>query len=452
MDDSEYLCGPHEDFNNDAIQKDLERMLHDPKHKLDELIANIRTRGFQAFSDIYVYPYGEKYLVIEGNRRTCAIKHLLEEEYDELDEHVQESLEYIPAKVLEYESEEELQRVKDSILGTLHLNSSLQWQPMQQAFAYYQKYMELLTRYRRNQEFKVNNRKINELASSYGLQKKEVLPELKVYVLYKTLRDNQYPVDGAMYSIIKEVIAKRKLCEEYFGFEHSTMEMTEDGMESLYQMCLSEHRPVSDPKKIAVLSKCYMQGRIDLLDDLLAGAISFQGLKDSLDAVIQANAFQRSLEKIKSEFDRIVFSPNPTHEERRIIEQILRHSENLRRSIDTSGGEGTQTSVNPRSVLFTKKGRLTQDSEFLTFEDSKYFIDSTEYPDSFPSHTEVTVRVETDDAIELDVLVNKDGEEIEGNSWDNPFVFSAEEECVYTFIVSTVDPEETGTYNLIVEA
>ena len=142
VDESDYLCDEDDDYAAPHLQRTLRQTLESKKeHKLDELILNIRSKGFQPFSDIYVYAYNGKFLVFEGNRRTAAIKYLIENEWDELDEEVKESLEEIPAKVVQYSNKQELVTIMDDILATTHLNPSLQWQPMQQAFSYYRKYM-----------------------------------------------------------------------------------------------------------------------------------------------------------------------------------------------------------------------------------------------------------------------------------------------------------------------
>tara|TARA_Y100000588_G_scaffold107970_1_gene118306 strand:+ start:8697 stop:9788 length:1092 start_codon:yes stop_codon:yes gene_type:complete len=336
VDESDYICDEDDDYSEDWIQKELLDMLQDqPQHKLQELKHSIREKGFEPFSDIYVRPYGDYYLVFEGNRRTASIKTLLEDEADNLSEDVLESLEEIPVKILDC-AEEDQDEVIDSILTTLHLNSSLQWQPMQQAFTYYRMYMELLYgRHGKNTgKFVSKNNYENKLSKQVGRERKDVVQELRVYRLYKQFRDTDYAIDGTMYSMLKEILAKRTMAEEYFEFNFSTFTMSEAGMSYLYPMCLGEGRPISQPKQASLLLKCHTTGRQDLLDQLADQEISFDEAKNELDSTVQANAYEKSLSKINSEFDKLIHKTNFTDSEASLVEKILKHAENLKRTFN----------------------------------------------------------------------------------------------------------------------
>ena len=102
VNENDFLCNKDDDYSDPNLQTQIEDILKSKKeHQLDKLILSIKLKGFQPFSDIYVYPYNDnKFIVFEGNRRTTAIKHLWKsDDYDDLDDRVQESLDAVPVKV-----------------------------------------------------------------------------------------------------------------------------------------------------------------------------------------------------------------------------------------------------------------------------------------------------------------------------------------------------------------
>ena len=334
VDDSDYICGEGDDYSNEWIQEELILKLEtEPQHKLDELKRSIRTRGFEPFSDIYVRPYGDWYLVFEGNRRTASIKSLLRNEAADLDQGVLESLSSVPVKILECD-ESEMDDSIQRILTTLHLNSSLQWQPMQQAFQFYQMYLKQLQQKRgyNGDGFIKDNYYIKKLAQQLGYERKQVVPELQVYCLYKQLRDNEYTIDGTMYSMLKEVLAKRTLARDYFEFDFDDYLMSELGMEYLYETCLDPDRPISKPQQVATLNKCVTIGRTDLLDLLANHQTDHDLVKAEMQGSVQEAAFSKGLEKIERELSKLVLQ-SPDAGETRVIKTILKHTENLSRLI-----------------------------------------------------------------------------------------------------------------------
>lgn len=331
VDNSEYICGEDDDYSMEWVQDELlEKLENEPQHKLAELKHSIRTRGFEPFSDIYVRPYGDWYLVFEGNRRTASIKSLLKEyETDGLEEDILESISSIPVKILEC-PEDEMDEHIQRILTTLHLNPSLQWQPMQQAFQFYQMYLKLLKGKKGLDDnvFVKDNYYIRKLSDQLGYERKQIVPELQVYCLYKQLRDCEYTIDGTMYSMLKEVLAKRTLSENYFEFDYETYEMSEPGMDYLYATCLDKDRPITKPQQVATLHKCVTLGRTDLLDLLASHETDHDSVKSEVSDTEKEAAFSKGLEKIERELSKLIYQ-RPSAEETRLIRKILSHSENL---------------------------------------------------------------------------------------------------------------------------
>ena len=141
---------------------------------------------------------------------------LKSDDYDDLDDRVQESLDAVPVKVLVCDDEEEREEIIEEILSTIHLTSSAVG-ALQQAFALHQKYVKLLNKeFFGSKAFRKDAGCIKELANGEG-RFQDVEPDLKVYQVYKLLRENDYIVDGNMYSIIKEVLNRPTLANDFLN-------------------------------------------------------------------------------------------------------------------------------------------------------------------------------------------------------------------------------------------
>ncbi len=443
VDESDYLCDEDDDYAAPHLQRTLRQTLESKKeHKLDELILNIRSKGFQPFSDIYVYPYNGKFLVFEGNRRTAAIKYLIENEWDELDEEVKESLEEIPAKVVQYSNKQELVTIMDDILATTHLNPSLQWQPMQQAFSYYRKYMSFLEdKFKSYTAFQRDSSCMKKLAGYLGRQEKDVIPEIKVYLLYKQLRDGNYTVDGNMYSIIKETLGKPTLLKEYFEYDAKEWEATSTGLERFYRLCLSKDRPVHDPKQVGVLQKCAKAKRFDLLEMLYNGETNIGDVKQTINSFTNDSSFLANLEKIEKTFNQLSYVPNPNETELRTIHKILQHAKGLRKSI----GDG----------FHREEGLISKDEDnVVEIRGANFFYSSHDMSKILPEDEVITIRVENSTTVQFDAFVF-DGEEqlydAEGEPFSNPFVFKSPKDAKLSVYVTTTETKKTGFYKLTCE-
>jgi hypothetical protein len=334
VDEADYICAEGDDYSAPWVQIELQRRLEsEPQHKLKDLKHSIRTKGFEPFSDIYVRQYGSAFLVFEGNRRTASIKSLLQHDREKLSAEALRSLREIPVKVLEC-PEESVEETVQGILTTLHLNGALQWQPMQHAFQYYKMYLELLSKRRPGSAsaFEVSNYYINKLSDQLGRQRKDVVPEVQVYCLYKQLRDSDYAIDGTMYSMLKELLGRRGLASEYFEFDYSTYTMSEAGMSYLHQICLCAERTISEPRQIRFLYLCHKHERWDLLEGLASHDLGLNEVRREVEMAADEDAFLGSLQKIERECAKLVPKSDYSAAERNVMGRIFKLLDTIRRS------------------------------------------------------------------------------------------------------------------------
>ena len=440
VDENDFLCSQKEDYSNPILQGKIEEILKTKKeHQLDKLILSIKLKGFQPFSDIYVYPYvGNKFIVFEGNRRTTAIKHLLKaDQYDDLDERVQESLDVVPVKVLECDNNDEREEIIEEILSTIHLTPPQQWGALQQAFALHQKYTKLLAKeFFGSKIFRKDAGCIKQLADGEGRVSKDVEPDLKVYQVYKLLRENDYIVDGNMYSIIKEVLGRPKLANDFFEFDNRTWQIPSSGLDKLFRMCLCDDRPVTDPKLVGVLQKCTKNKRFDILQKLLDRDIDIKTAKKEVDRISGSVEYYSDLDKIEKLFARLKFKCDPSEGERRIIETIFKHVENLKKSI----GYG----------FYEKKGKIEANEGLMTeIRGQDFFYEAHDLKSILPKDQIISLKVEDDSKYDIFVF---DGDEqiydAEGELFANPFVFRSPAEGELSVYITTNKSRDTGEYIL----
>lgn len=126
-------------FNDNADPHELVKALSDTAD-LDELIKSISENGYMSIEPLIVMRKGDKYVVLEGNRRLAAIKLLTEPGLaqkcrvvipKDLEAHVKDSLKEIAVYLVNKESEAR------SFIGFKHVNGPHKWDSFAKAqFAY----------------------------------------------------------------------------------------------------------------------------------------------------------------------------------------------------------------------------------------------------------------------------------------------------------------------------
>ena len=129
------------DIQSDETQSKLLNEIGKSKHALDDLIYSIKSQGFINFDTLLVKPLKgtDKYLVLEGNRRTAAIQILLRSE--DVDQEIKDSFRNLAVKELRLSAGEDEAEEIQRIISMRHLAGTRQWSPIARASAIYQNYM-----------------------------------------------------------------------------------------------------------------------------------------------------------------------------------------------------------------------------------------------------------------------------------------------------------------------
>lgn len=200
-----------------------------------------------------------KYLVLEGNRRTSAIKRLVTNaktfkgadlnKYDKI-KHTFDEIDVLQLKTKGLTEEQVEQRIS-IMLGLRHFGSVLDWEPINRACNIYQNYMSLEPGL---SEFKFQNSRCAEVANQLAVSVSEVKAALKTYITYLQLTEINTSVEEEHYSLIAAAIPLASKSMMYFDQDDDSFKFSEDSLSRLQGLCQFEVRKGlrGQPKKIIV--------------------------------------------------------------------------------------------------------------------------------------------------------------------------------------------------------
>jgi hypothetical protein len=170
-------------FGQPSIQDKLFEIVNrEPRFDIGSLSASIANNGFLKHERLIVAKYdGDKFLVLEGNRRVTAVRRLINDSdtYEKLRPQVKETLRTLPCFVLEgpvidgsVEQLELYRRASEIYIGMRHLMGAKSWEPASR----YEFQSRLIFE---------DGWSVVQVAERFGRKKAEVLRDLKAHVLYK---------------------------------------------------------------------------------------------------------------------------------------------------------------------------------------------------------------------------------------------------------------------------
>ncbi len=246
------------------VQEYILSVINKQAHHIAELIRGIRASGFIDKGDDMIVkriPKTDKYLVIEGNRRTTAIKHLLNDA-DDLKPIVRNTLTTLHVKEFFYKPNRELTEdaVIDILLGTIHINGQLPWGALEKAYYVHNSYLREMRKYTRDSEFKYIVNCCKEVATFFNLSANDVRKEIKVYRVYEELKEHSYEVMPHHFSLIDMAVTDRDLSEKYFELNQETFRFSRLGLERFNRLCIHHNKPISNPKDFRTFAKVFRHG------------------------------------------------------------------------------------------------------------------------------------------------------------------------------------------------
>ncbi|MDB4460848.1 ParB N-terminal domain-containing protein [bacterium] len=295
------------------------------KHRVEKLAQSISTKGFVTGSQpIIVKKLKDQYLVLEGNRRTTAIRYLLKRQHD-LTADVLKSIRSIPVEVFEYKpnkkySEDE---VVDILLGTIHIEGPESWGAMEKAYYIYRTYERELVRQTKAKKFSWSTQIANQIAEQYSLSSQELKKIIGIYRVFFSLRKHKYDVKAETYSLLELAISSRASRESIFEYDESKLTMTTAGMEAFNKLCLESNSPITNPVAFRAFNFVAQHGTEHQVRQIVENSKDPFELKSKVRQKQESLSFRNKLEDVINDLEKL--QPNQfqeTKEEKELIRNL----------------------------------------------------------------------------------------------------------------------------------
>lgn len=226
----------------------MEKGTHSHHHDVEEVQNSIVAKGWQGVDAIFVRQFQkgpDRYVVLEGNRRVCAIHNLLQDCPDDL----REQIEKIEVKVVlpaigETTDEEEkaVQAQVGYLLGIRGFGSLKSWPPFAQSQQIYRRYLKMAGQ--DDDTFTWNPDFLERLSHQLSVDMKIVKERISVYrVMCQAMAHPKLEnceegggVQGSHYSFVKEAL--QVTADDYISMDEETMHITDESMDHL--LCLAD--------------------------------------------------------------------------------------------------------------------------------------------------------------------------------------------------------------------
>lgn len=289
------------DFQTKILEKFMEPNKDDDEEAffdINDLEESFKRIGFIDIDRIICKQLEDgKYIVLEGNRRTSAMKVLAKKKYDGIeDEKVKASLQSIPITVVDTrnKTEKEINDEINVLLGVRHHGSLLEWEPLPSAYSVYDTYINLDPKM---ESFTYNRKRVKEVASMLSISAKKVQQRINTYLVYNQLKDSIDGVKPKYFSLIQAILDSRPVRSHFITEDADTYVITEKSIENFDLLCefatrdkqLDNKKKLKEPKSVGKLAKLIRETDSPdqnvrgyakrLLNDYLEGTIPLQSYK-----------------------------------------------------------------------------------------------------------------------------------------------------------------------------
>lgn len=298
------------DLTSATNQDYILSVINKQEHHIADLIRGIRASGFISKGDDMIVkrmPKSSKYLVIEGNRRTTAIKHLLKDQA-KLKPVVRSTLLKLNVKEFIFKPNREFteEAVIDILLGTIHITGRLAWGALERAHYIYKSYLRELQKHTKSPDFSYVVECSREVASFFNLAVRAVRKELIVYRIYEQLKQQEYSVLPHHFTLIDMAVTDRQLSEEYFGLNQTDLQFSSRGLSRFDRLCIRSKKPINNPKDFRGFAQIYRKGTdnekglVELneqpIDAVLERIKNREGQRELLDQLVEIKKQLKSLQ------------------------------------------------------------------------------------------------------------------------------------------------------------
>ena len=441
------------------VQDKLLDLMLNKENDVQEIIDSIQSQGYLNMNSIIVKRVGDQFMVLEGNRRTSAIKYW-HQNIDELGLEQAGTISEIPAKKFICDDEDDLLQIYQ-LLAQMHIAGPKSWTPIQQAHMVYKTYIGLLNKVHDQDKFIHDTKLTKECAKILSQSWQEVRRDLAIYRIFRQLQLSRYTVQHEHYSKIQMAYESSALVKDYLGFDSDLYKMDQQGLERFNELFITDNCAIKNPQDFKKLKYIYKELGTDSMEHLRTDSTALQELYERAKDKSDANKFVNSLKKAFRILSSIpVAEYSGTKEEEKLIDQIKLLSERFNSLV----GGGLALNISVESVHAIPVSEKEAAFEDVLNEDDNRDprYDEDYYTKDFMLSDLLNVGV--GDRIQIDmiseeidsflwVLDGANSEEVasdddSGGGLNAQIIFNIQRDVHYQIRATTANPEETGKFKL----
>ena len=246
---------------SDNVQESLMERICTDEHAIEPLMVSIRNQGFVELDSILArrLPDGDKFVIVEGNRRTAAVKQLLRAPQF-LSQTTRTSLQSIPIKEIICLNPQTQQEVIDSIVALRHISGPKDWQPMQRAYAIFTAYQRHYRKKYGNSPLVYADKVMQEVSFMLAQDVTKVREEIYVFYVFSALQNAGYAVRSDHYSLIYLMVTRPRVASDYFDYNRRGFRIASLGLERFNKLCIENACPIQNPKGFRAFCRIFQDG------------------------------------------------------------------------------------------------------------------------------------------------------------------------------------------------
>ena len=298
------------------------RKQHDIKH----LIESIKEMGFVGgLHEMIVKDIGKDgpYLVLEGNRRTAALRHL-QNKGNALRQDVKNSIESVEVKLFKYnpKSPHNEQKVIDVLLGSIHIDGPKEWGALERAHYIHRSYSRSLGE---STPFHYVIDTAREVGASFNLSPKAIHKALIICRVYDQLKRANLGADPRHYSLLELSEKTRAVAETYFEVDRNRCKFSEAGLARFAELILRDDAPIKNPIDFGLFVEIYSDGTAMELEQFVSKSRSPDEICAAIRRRKSRRAFRDDLEEVEEKIKELVVEQfQDTEAEKIVIRRIHR--------------------------------------------------------------------------------------------------------------------------------
>jgi len=213
IDKPEYKFVPDSQIADERIQqRTLNLLVGKNNENIKDLIISFKSNGFLDIDQIQTRAAGDKFLVLEGNRRVATLKFLYDEYKYGNDVGKLNKNSFTNVNVVEIKDEDPVQHL--ITMGLHHISGKQRWSPVNEA----QLVSDLFNKYNNSED---------DICNSLGITKQKLRRNLRTLSFIKQYKEGDYgdQFKAEMFSIFETVISQPSM-KYWIGWDDDNFEAT----------------------------------------------------------------------------------------------------------------------------------------------------------------------------------------------------------------------------------